>query len=129
MPADRVPPEDSPMPDHDSPWKELVGRYFPEFLAFFFPDIAAEADPAEDTDQLEQELRKLLPSSETGKRVVDRLVKLNTRAGDTRFLHVELQAQKEDGFPRRVHVYNSRASDHLDQDVVSVAVLLDDDPE
>ena len=60
---------------------------------------------------------------------MDRLVKLKTRDGDTRFLHVELQAQKEDAFPRRVQVYNSRASDRLDQDVVSVAVLLDDDPD
>ena len=46
------------MPDHDSPWKELVGQYFAEFLGFFFPDIAAEADPVEDADPLEQELRK-----------------------------------------------------------------------
>ncbi|MGL4552812.1 MAG: hypothetical protein ACRC33_16675 [Gemmataceae bacterium] len=60
--------------------------------------------------------------------MVDRLVKLITRAGDTRFLHVELQAQKEEGFERRVHVYNSRAGDHVGQDVVSVAVLLDGDP-
>jgi hypothetical protein len=24
--------------DYDSPWKEVLERYFPAFLAFFFPD-------------------------------------------------------------------------------------------
>ncbi|MGL4552811.1 MAG: hypothetical protein ACRC33_16670 [Gemmataceae bacterium] len=44
------------MMDYDSRWEELVGQYFGDFLAFFFPDIAAEADPAADADQLEQEV-------------------------------------------------------------------------
>ena len=25
--------------DYDSPWKEAIERYFPAFIAFFFPDI------------------------------------------------------------------------------------------
>jgi hypothetical protein len=25
------------MTDYDSPWKEALERYFPEFMAFFFP--------------------------------------------------------------------------------------------
>lgn len=24
--------------DYDSPWKEVLERYFPGFLAFFFPE-------------------------------------------------------------------------------------------
>jgi hypothetical protein len=30
--------------DHDSPWKEALERFFPEFLALLFPAIHAEID-------------------------------------------------------------------------------------
>ncbi len=30
--------------DHDSPWKEALERYFPDFLALLFPHIHAEID-------------------------------------------------------------------------------------
>ena len=26
------------MPDYDSPWKEMLDAYFPDFMAFFFPE-------------------------------------------------------------------------------------------
>ena len=29
---------------YDSAWKEALERYFPDFLAFFFPAIAREVD-------------------------------------------------------------------------------------
>jgi hypothetical protein len=28
----------------DSPWKEILGAYFREFMLFFFPDIENEID-------------------------------------------------------------------------------------
>jgi len=28
----------------DSPWKEALERYLPDFMAFFFPQAAAEID-------------------------------------------------------------------------------------
>ena len=30
--------------DYDSPWKEMLERYFPEFMAFFFPEAHQEID-------------------------------------------------------------------------------------
>ena len=32
--------------DFDSPWKEVLHRYLPQFLAFFFPDIGNDVDDA-----------------------------------------------------------------------------------
>jgi len=32
------------MSDYDSPWKDVLERYFPAFLSFFFPDIYADVD-------------------------------------------------------------------------------------
>ncbi|MBK1706777.1 hypothetical protein CKO40_20075 [Halochromatium glycolicum] len=37
-------PSASPKSDHDSPWKEALEHYFPEFLALLFPAIHAEID-------------------------------------------------------------------------------------
>ncbi len=30
--------------DYDSPWKEILERYFPDFMALFFPHAAAQID-------------------------------------------------------------------------------------
>jgi hypothetical protein len=30
-------------PDYDSPWKDVLERFFPAFMAFFFPDAHADA--------------------------------------------------------------------------------------
>jgi hypothetical protein len=34
---------DSP-DDYDSPWKEAVESYFPEFIEFYFPDASRQID-------------------------------------------------------------------------------------
>jgi hypothetical protein len=28
-----------PSDDYDSPWKDALTRYFPEFMAFYFPSV------------------------------------------------------------------------------------------
>ena len=33
-----------PGDDYDTPWKDALTRYFPEFMAFYFPRAAAEID-------------------------------------------------------------------------------------
>jgi hypothetical protein len=116
------------MADYDSPWKDAVDGFFLWFLSFFFPKIYADLDLTQDHEFLEQEMRKLLPAARTGKRLADKLVKLTTKEGDVRYLHVEVQGDAEDAFEHRMDVYNYRARDRVGQPVVSVAVLADDDP-
>src|SRR5207248_2282185 len=66
----------------------------------------------------------------TGRRVVDKLLKVYQRgSGDPRYLHLEIQSYFEEGFARRVYVYNSRAEDRFGQPVVSLPILIDDDAE
>jgi hypothetical protein len=43
-------------------------------------------------------------------------------------IHVEVQAQREGDFPKRMHVYNYRIFDRYDKEVISLAILADDDP-
>jgi hypothetical protein len=115
--------------DHETPWKELLEHDAERFLAFFYPDVHADLDWARDVEWLEQEFRKLAPESVTGKRVVDKLLKLYQRGtGDARYLHVEIQSYFDAGFERRVYVYNSRAEDRFGQPVASLVILIDDDP-
>ncbi|MFA6162754.1 MAG: hypothetical protein WC685_04905, partial [Methylobacter sp.] len=60
--------------DYDSPWKEAVEHYFPEFMAFYFPEAYAEIDWSKEHVFLDQELRAVVQDAEIGKRFVDKLV-------------------------------------------------------
>jgi len=44
-------------------------------------------------------------------------------------IHVEVQSQAEEDFPRRMYAYNYRLYDKYDQPAVSLAVLADDRPD
>ena len=67
--------------DYDSPWKEALERYFPAFLAFFFP--AAHADIAWEQGHrfLDKELQQVVRDAELGRRWADKLVQVTTRDG------------------------------------------------
>jgi hypothetical protein len=117
------------MAEYDSPWKELLDQHLPLALALLFPDVEQDIDWSQDYESLEQELRKLAPEGETGKRLADKLVKVRTRAGDERYLHVEVQGQPQEGFERRVYVYHYRADDRFGLPVDSLVILADDDPD
>ena len=69
---------------YDSPWKEAIERYFPEFMAFYFPDASAEIDWAKEHVFLDQELRAVVQDAEFGTRFVDRLVRVTVLSGDER---------------------------------------------
>lgn len=65
--------------DYDTPWKDALQRYFPEFMSFYFPSAHAEIDWSVPWDFLEQELAQVSRDAETGARRVDKLVRV-TRA-------------------------------------------------
>jgi len=61
--------------DYDSPWKEAVEHFFPEFMAFYFPDAYSQIDWSKDYAFLDNELRAVVQDAELGKRFVDKLVR------------------------------------------------------
>ena len=81
--------------DYDSPWKEVLERYFPAFLAWFFP--AAHADIAWEHGYrfLDKELQKVVRDAKLGRRWADKLVQVTTRDGgeDWLLVHVEVPGQ------------------------------------
>jgi hypothetical protein len=116
--------------DYDSPWKDAVTRYLPEFMAFHFPDAHAEIDWSRPHRFLDQELAQVVRNAELGKRSVDRLVEVASQASGTRwvYVHIEVQSQHDPGFAERLFVYNYRLFDRYRRPVATLAVLADERP-
>jgi hypothetical protein len=116
--------------EQDNPWKEVVEDWFEEFLVSFFPHVHREIDFPKGYEFLEQELREIIRDGETGKRIVDKLVKVFLLNGEEKWLliHIEIQGYAQEAFPERMYVYNYRIFDKYGKDVVSLALLTDDNP-
>jgi hypothetical protein len=114
--------------DYDSPWKEMLERYFQEFLAFFFPQAHDGVDWTRGYELLDKELQQLVRDAELGRRLVDKLVKVWRHNGEAAWVivHIEVQGQRDADFARRMYVYNYRLFDRYDRRVASLAVLADD---
>ena len=115
---------------YDTPWKETVEHYFPEFMAFYFPQAHTQIDWDKGHTFLEQELAAITPEAEIGKRSVDKLVRVHRLSGeeDWIFIHLEVQSSEQAEFAKRMFVYNYRIFDKYDRPVASMAVLADDNP-
>ena len=119
------------MADYDSPWKESLDLYFKPFLAFCFPNVHKEIDWAKGYVSRDKELQKLHSESETGRRVVDKLIQAWRKSGNEAWIliHVEVQSHKQTEFPERMFVYHCRLRDCYNRRVVGLAVLGDDRPD
>ena len=117
--------------DFDSPWKEALDRYFERFMAFCFPQVHADIDWSRPYQMLDKELQQVVRQGKHGRRIVDKLVKVWLKTGEETWLliHIEVQTQPEKEFAKRMHVYNYRLFDRYDCEVISLAVLADDDPD
>jgi hypothetical protein len=120
-----------PRTDYDGFWKEALDRYFERFMAFVFPRAHAEIDWTRGYEMLDKELQPIVRQAKRGRRYVDKLVKVWLTSGQERWIliHVEVQTGKEGEFPKRMVVYNHRLSDRYDREVISLAILADDDPD
>ncbi len=116
--------------DYDGAWKEGVEQYFEAFLAFFFPEIQAEIDWTRGYEFLDKELQQLMRESEVGKQVVDKLIKIWLNDGKETWLlvHLEIQSQVDPNFAKRMFSYHYRIFDRYNQEVVSLAILGDNQP-
>jgi hypothetical protein len=116
--------------DYDTPWKDALTRYFPEFLAFYFPEAYSEIDWSAPCTFLEQELAQVVRDAELGCRRVDKLVRVATVGGADGcvFVHVDVQGTCDQAFAERMFVYNYRIFDRYRRPVASLAVLADGTP-
>jgi hypothetical protein len=65
----------------------------------------------------------------SGRRYVDKLVKVFLREGRETWLliHIEVQSYRDTHFPKRMYIYHYRLLDRYDVEIVSLAVLSDAD--
>ncbi|MFH1076384.1 MAG: hypothetical protein V1753_06030 [Pseudomonadota bacterium] len=115
--------------DYDSPWKEAIECYFEAFMEFFFPDLLKEIDLGYGYEFLDKELQKIVSETNTGRRAVDKLIKVVLKGGSERLLliHIEVQASREPLFAERMFIYYYRVFDRYREEVISLAILADSD--
>lgn len=118
----------TPIADYDSPWKEALARYLPDFLALFFPDIHAQIDWERGYTLLDKELQQVTRDANLGRRLADTLVQVWRRDGTDVWvlIHIEVQGTAERDFARRMFVYYYRLFDRYERPIMSVAVLADE---
>ena len=118
----------NPQTEFDSPWKDILQRYFEEFMLFFFPQAHGEIDWTREPEFLDKELQQVIRDAELGRRLVDKLVKIYRIGGEETWVlvHIEVQAQEESDFSARMYTYNYRIYDLYKRSVASIAILGDD---
>jgi hypothetical protein len=118
----------NPTDDYDSPWKEALTRYFPEFLDFYFPLAYQAIDWTQPHTFLDQELAQIVRDGEIGKRRIDRLVQVTTLTSQIEwvYIHIEVQSQVDSDFAERLFTYNYRLYDRYHRPVATLAVLADE---
>lgn len=116
-----------PHDDYDTPWKNAPNRYFPEFIAFYFPLVHAGIDWRQRHEFLDQELAQVTRDAQLGRRLVDKLVRVVGHAGAPQWVlvHVDVQGGRDSGFAERIFTYNYRLYDRYRRPVASLAVLAD----
>ncbi|MEA3644144.1 MAG: hypothetical protein VBE63_30105, partial [Lamprobacter sp.] len=129
MTADTQATDTSDKPDDDSPWKEALERFFPEFLALLFPTIHAEIDWSKGMQFLDKEFQQIVREAKTTRRYADKLVGVTRRDGTPVWvlIHVEVQGDPETAFAERMYTDHYKIRDVYQVPVASLAVLADAD--
>ena len=123
-------PEKTPA-DMDGGWKQLIDDELEEFFRFFFPQVHAAIDFRYGCQSRDKELAKIMVDADVGDREADKLFEVQWRDGGQELVlvHVEVQAQGEQDFARRMYVYNTRIWQRYGRPAVSLALLVDEDPQ
>lgn len=64
----------APPTDYDSPWKEALEYYLPDFLRMFLPDLRAQIDWSYPPIFLDKELQAVTHDAANRRRIADKLV-------------------------------------------------------
>jgi len=112
----------------DSPWKDIIERYFPAFMKFFFPKTYKIIDWNSGYEFLDNELQKVVRDAKLGRRLADKLVKVRQTNGQLAilYIHLEVQGQYDENFGERMFVYNYRFFDRYHHPIISLAILGDE---
>ena len=71
--------------DYDSPWKEILEKYFPQFIEFFFPEAYKDINWNKGYEFLDKELQQITKKAKTGRKIEVTSDLLTSRGGLTLF--------------------------------------------
>jgi hypothetical protein len=117
--------------DYDSPWKEIIEQFFPEFMSFFFSKISDEIDWERGYKFLDKELQKVVRESKGSSKRVDKLVQVWQKGNGQETwvaIHIEVQGQRDEKFAIRMFEYHTLLYNHYKRPIVSLVILSDDSP-
>ncbi len=102
--------------------------YLESFLELCFPEVHRDIDWLRGYESLDTELQEIIRDAETGRRFADKLVKVWLKNGEETVIltHIEVQSQVQSDFAERMFIYNHRLYDKYRKQVISLAVLGDE---
>jgi hypothetical protein len=105
-----------------------VERYFPEFMAFYFPSAHAQIDWRQAHDFLTQELQSVAPAPALPTQSVDQLVRVMLHSGEEKriHIHIETQCARQAELAEHMFVNNCRIYDLFRQPIASLALVTHD---
>ncbi|MFM9952086.1 MAG: hypothetical protein ACKV1O_29415 [Saprospiraceae bacterium] len=111
----------------DKLWKGIFEDFFPEAIAFFFPDFTNLMDWSRGFEMLDKEQKQIFPESEESHRRVDILTKVWLLDGSEQWIliHIEVQGYWDDQFAKRMFTYFYRLTDRYKVPVSALALLTD----
>lgn len=113
--------------NQDALWKKVTEELFEDFLLFFAPELYTQVDFSKTPDFLQQELFKEIIVGKKGTKYVDQIVKVHLKSGEEKWIlvHIEIQGENGDHFPKRMFQYFYRIFDKYEREVVAFAVITD----
>jgi hypothetical protein len=118
-----------PKAEYDTPWKKILELYFEDFMAYCWPDKHPEIDWDKGYKSLDKELSKIARDAPIGNRILDKLIEIYLKNGDSAYVlvHVEVQGQYDPDFEERMFIYRYRLRDLHNKPIASIAILVDGD--
>ena len=120
----------------DTVWKDLINAYFPEFIEFFFPEVAFHINVKGDIRILDQELETLIPNNGNSYCYADillqapkkRVPKDSSSRKNCELIHITIQGKSETGFTEKLFRSTYRIYDRFRMLPISLVVCTDDGP-
>src|SRR6201991_1278689 len=117
--------------DYDGMWKGIIEEIAVDPLKFIFPQEGDVFDLERGCEFLDKELNELNPEPgiSSGKRYVDKLIKVYRKDGEEEWLllHVEVQGKADKTFAERMFRYYYRIFDRDHHLITAIAIFTGDD--
>src|SRR6266542_3837717 len=103
-------PSANPPAQIDPAWKTLLDCYFPQLMAFFWPELYKQIDWTKGFESLDSELQAVTRQAAIGKKLVDKSFQVHSKQGGPRpvLTYIEVQAQRQTHFEQQRIEYHCR---------------------